>query len=372
MSKKRANQQVLTNFNALTPRYWLQQRLEEALAWADEQYQLGNTIPFYTVIISPLWTFIGQYVLNGGFLQGKNGLVYALFFSQHTFNKYAILYDKSHNRAEQTLLRLREQGEKLPSVDKSNRQSTISLVMIVKNEAKHLADCLQTVADIVDEIVMLDSGSTDETEAIARQYGVKWHVNTDWQGFGKQRQIAQQYATSDYVLVLDADERLDADLRQAINRIAEHPLQTDKVFNIARVNQFCGIEVQKRQWYSDRLVRLYARSQFRYCDLRVHEKVDQQGVPSETLNGYLLHLTNESLRHFLQKEIRYSHDWANQKASQGKKTTLLAIVLRPWVTFVREYFLCGNVVSGAYGFILACVCSGYTMNKYAMLWHKEH
>ncbi len=251
------------------------------------------------------------------------------------------------------------------------RKYRLSVVMIVKNEAKHLADCLETVADIVDEIVMLDSGSSDETETIARQYGAKWHVNTDWQGFGKQRQIAQQYASSDYVLVLDADERLDADLRQVINRIAEQPLQTDKVFSLARVNQFCGLEVQKRQWYSDKLARLYARTQFRYSDLEVHENLDQQGAPSETLDGYLWHLTNDNLHHFLHKNVRYSHDWANEKYAKGKKVSLFGVCLSSTVSFIREYLVRGDIVGGAYGFMLAFASWGYTMNKYVMLWHKN-
>ena len=91
--------------------------------------------------------------------------------------------------------------------------------MICKNESKHLKACLETVHDIVDEIIVLDSGSTDNTRQIAESYGAKWHVNTDWQGFGKQRQLAQAYATGDYVLVLDADERLDQPLRQAITDV---------------------------------------------------------------------------------------------------------------------------------------------------------
>ena len=95
--------------------------------------------------------------------------------------------------------------------------------------------------DIVDEIIVLDSGSTDNTRQIAESYGAKWHVNTDWQGFGKQRQLAQAYATGDYVLVLDADERLDQPLRQAITDVLKNPVQTDKVFSVARVNTFVAL-----------------------------------------------------------------------------------------------------------------------------------
>lgn len=93
---------------------------------------------------------------------------------------------------------------------------TLSVAMIVKNEAQDLRTCLDTVKDWVDEIVILDSGSTDETPQIAAEYNARFYTNTDWQGFGKQRQLAQQYVTSDYVLWLDADERVTAELKQSI------------------------------------------------------------------------------------------------------------------------------------------------------------
>ena len=99
---------------------------------------------------------------------------------------------------------------------------TISVAMIVKNEAHHLTSCLDTVKDWVDEIIILDSGSTDDTQRIAEQYGAKFYQNIDWPGFGKQRQLAQQHVTSDYVLWLDADERVTPELRQSIqNAIAQ-------------------------------------------------------------------------------------------------------------------------------------------------------
>jgi glycosyltransferase involved in cell wall biosynthesis len=172
-------------------------------------------------------------------------------------------------------------------------------------------------SDIVDEIIILDSGSTDSTKEIAEKYNAKWHVNLDWQGFGKQRQLAQTYATGDYVLVLDADERLDQPLRQAIVSVLNQPVQTDKVFSVARVNQFCGIEVQKRFWYADKLARLYAREHFS-IQLRVHESLDSKGVPVKRLDGYLMHLTNDDLHHFLLK-IFVIADWATEKYKMENK-----------------------------------------------------
>ena len=243
----------------------------------------------------------------------------------------------------------------------------LSVVMIVKNEAHNLALSLPSVAEFADEIIILDSGSTDNSRDIAESFGAKWFVNTDWQGFGKQRQLAQSHATGDYVLVLDADERLDQTLRESIAKVLSLPVQTDKVFSVARVNTFCGVEVQPRRWYTDKLARLYARK-FEYSNLNVHESLDQQGVPSQVLDGYLPHITNDNLHHFLVKNIRYSHDWAQEKHAKGKQVSLFGIMGRSLVSFLREYVLRADFSGGAYGYILAAASMGYTLDKYIMLW----
>ena len=276
--------------------------------------------------------------------------------------------DLKHNRAEQTFQDSLKLTHTLKPVDQTEKKSTVSLVMIAKNESKHLAACLDTVHDLVDEIIILDSGSTDATRTIAEQYGAKWYVNTDWQGFGIQRQLAQSYASKEYVIVLDPDERLDQSLREAIVEVLKQPVQHDKVFTFARVNQFCGVEVQKRFWYTDKLARLYANQSFKYSSLEVHESLDQKNVPSIRLTGYLAHLTNDDLHHFLVKNIRYSHDWASDKYKHGKQVTLFSSVLRAIFSFIREYIIRGDFIGGAYGYLLAMASMGYTLDKYLMLW----
>ena len=361
----------MRHHTAETPLFWLSKRLEYAKAWADDRHNQGKKGKFSKVILNPFWAFFKQYLVDGRFLKGKYGLIYSLLFTQYTFNKYAILYDLTHNQADKAFLQSVAMAKNLQPVDLSHKKSTLSLVMILKNESKHLAACLDTVHDIVDEIVILDSGSTDNTREIAERYGAKWFVNTDWQGFGRQRQLAQSYATSDYVLVLDADERLDQNLREAIVAVLNDEVQTDKVFSLARVNTFCGIEVQTRKWYTDKLARLYANAHFKYSDLEVHESLDQKGVPSERLRGYLPHITNDNLHHFLVKNIRYSHDWASEKHQKGKKIGILGIFMRSWFSFIREYVIRADFMGGAYGFILAAASLGYTMDKYIMLWQKN-
>jgi len=358
----------LLHQTAPTPKFWLEKRLDYAKAWAIDRDQRGKTVGIFGVFFHTFWAFIKQYFIDGRFLMGKYGFVYALLFTQYTFNKYAILYDLKHNRAEQTFQDSLKLTHTLKPVDQTEKKSTVSLVMIAKNESKHLAACLDTVYDLVDEIIILDSGSTDNTRTIAEQYGAKWYVNTDWQGFGLQRQLAQSYATKEYVIVLDPDERLDQSLRESIVNVLKQPVQHDKVFTFARVNQFCGVEVQKRFWYSDKLARLYANESFKYSSLEVHESLDQKNVPSVRLAGYLAHLTNDDLHHFLVKNIRYSHDWASDKYKHGKKVGFFSSILRAIFSFIREYIIRGDFIGGAYGYLLAMASMGYTLDKYLMLW----
>ncbi|MDF4647476.1 glycosyltransferase family 2 protein, partial [Vibrio parahaemolyticus] len=168
---------------------------------------------------------------------------------------------------------------------------TLAVALIVKNEEKHLQACLDTVKDWVDEIVLLDSGSTDTTEEIARQYTDKFYTNLEWPGFGKQRQLAQDYVESDFVLWLDADERVTDELRQDIlNAISQH---CDK--NIYRVNRLTTAfakEIRYSGWSPDWVVRLYKTSETKYDDALVHESVV---IPDDfkvvSLNGRLKHFT---------------------------------------------------------------------------------
>ncbi|MBU3847674.1 MAG: glycosyltransferase family 2 protein [Candidatus Acinetobacter avistercoris] len=373
---KQAETQALKGYmlhqTADTPQFWLDKRLAYAKAWAEDRHQKGKTVSIFSVFFHALWAFIKQYFIDGRFLMGKYGFVYALLFSQYTFNKYAILYDLKHNPAETTFQKILQQQTLLQLIQLDEKKATVSLVMIAKNESRHLAACLETVHDIVDEIIILDSGSTDNTREIAEKYGAKWFVNKDWQGFGKQRQLAQSFATQEYVLVMDPDERLDQSLRESIVNVLNQPLQRDKVFSFARVNFFCGVEVQKRFWYTDKLGRLYSNQDFKYSSLEVHESLDQKNVPSVRLNGYLPHLTNDDLHHFLLKNIRYSHDWASDKYKNGKKVNLFALIFRSIFSFIREYIIRGDFIGGAYGFILAMASMGYTLDKYLMLWEKNN
>ncbi|WP_237414649.1 glycosyltransferase family 2 protein [Acinetobacter nectaris] len=360
----------LLHHTADTPLFWLDKRLSYAKAWAEDRFPKGKSVSVSSIFIRSFWAFFKQYIVDGRFLMGKYGLFYAALFSQYTFNKYAILYDLAENKAEQAFKQSRIETEQQTVLDTQVKQSTVSLVMIVKNEARHLAACLDTVKDLVDEIILLDSGSTDNTQEIAQGYGAKWYEHRDWQGFGKQRQIAQSYATSDYILVLDADERLDNDLRQAVLNVLQQPLETGIVYALNRRDYFCGRVV--RQGYFDAYDRLYARTEFEFSPAEVHESLDRKSARREVLEGILYHHTNDSLYHFLLKNIHYSHQWAQQNAARKKSIWLISAFFRAFVSFCREYIFRSAYRTKGYGLIFAIATMGYTLDKYLMLWHEQN
>lgn len=363
----------LHHHTAPSPHFWLSKRLEYAKAWAEDRHAQNKKIPFYKVIANPLWAFIKQYTIDGRFLQGKYGFIYACLFSQYTFNKYAILYDmnrqpKSYQADFQPHTITYHKLPKLPEKI-TDKTSTLSVVMIVKNEQKHLPACLHNIYAIADEIVILDSGSSDKTQAISEHFGAKWVVNTDWKGFGKQRQIAQSYATGDYILMLDPDEQPDEQLKNTILGFLQQPVINHTVFALKYLNIFCGHAVHGNAWYYDEIIRFYANKPFKYHDYEVHESVNFGDATVKPLAGYVHHFTNDNLYHFLYKNVRYSHDWATEKFYKGKKpAVLIGLPIRALFAFLREYLLRGAFLGGAYGLFLSQAAAGYNFNKYLMLW----
>lgn len=245
---------------------------------------------------------------------------------------------------------------------------TLSVAMIVKNESQDLALCLDTVKDWVDEIVILDCGSTDNTEQIARSYGAKFYCNSDWQGFGKQRQLAQQYVTGDYVLWLDADERVTTELRQSI-QLAVAQQEPNTLFKVPRLSTVFGREIRHSGWYPDYVIRLYPTTLAQYGDELVHEKVHYPAdAKIAKLQGDLLHFTYKNLHHYLVKSAGYAKAWAEQRQAQGKTTTLLNAVTHALGCFVKMYLLRAGFLDGKQGFLLAVLSAHSTFVKYADLW----
>ena len=167
----------------------------------------------------------------------------------------------------------------------SQNKYPLSVVMIVKNEAHNLALSLPSVAEFADEIIILDSGSTDNSRQIAESFGAKWFVNTNWQGFGKQRQIAQSYATGEWILALDADEVVTMALKNSILQTIKNP-PADTVYGIKRLDFVFGHQIDNALWGVKAHWRLYPKH-FGYDNNLVHESVVLTGANTAKLDGFL-------------------------------------------------------------------------------------
>ncbi|CAI2033860.1 glycosyltransferase family 2 protein [Serratia proteamaculans] len=245
-------------------------------------------------------------------------------------------------------------------------RKSLSVVIIAKNEAGLLPDCLRSVA-WADEIVMLDSGSQDDSVAVAESLGAKVFTHVDWQGFGKQRQLAQSYASHDYILMIDADERVTPELRQSIEQTLAAP-DDNQVYSCARRNLFLGRFMRHSGWYPDRVNRLYANQRYRYNDNLVHESLTINGAKVVPLSGDLLHLTCRDFFAFQRKQLRYAEEWANQRHQAGKRCGYLSILTHTLGAFCKTWLLRAGFLDGKQGLLLAVVNAQYTFNKYAALW----
>jgi (heptosyl)LPS beta-1,4-glucosyltransferase len=245
---------------------------------------------------------------------------------------------------------------------------TLAVALIVKNEAQHLKSCLETVKGWVDEIVILDSGSNDNTESIARQYTDKFYVNEKWPGFGPQRQRAQSYIDSDFVLWLDADERVTDELKKSVLKAVEAN-KPNTLYQFARLSWVFGRYIRHCGWYPDRVLRLYPTRLTQYNDSLVHEKVEvSSDMKVENLKGDAIHFTYNDMNHYLVKSAGYAEAWAEQREKKGKQGSISQGLLHALTCFLKMYVLKAGFLDGKQGLLLSILSAHSTFVKYADLW----
>jgi glycosyltransferase involved in cell wall biosynthesis len=239
---------------------------------------------------------------------------------------------------------------------------TLSVILIVKNEADNIRPCLESVS-WADEIIVVDSGSTDDTVAICREFTPHVHVH-DWPGFGRQKNRALDYATKDWVLSLDADERVSPELRQQITKA-----MTDAKFDgfyMPRLSQFCGKFIRHSGWYPDYVLRLFRRGAGKFSDDLVHETVLLHGTAGR-LSSPLLHYSYRSQADVERKVEQYAAAAARQMYDRGRTATPLDAPLRAGWAFARTYLLRLGFLDGAAGFGIARMNARTTYLKYLKL-----
>jgi glycosyltransferase involved in cell wall biosynthesis len=240
--------------------------------------------------------------------------------------------------------------------------ASLSVIIITKNEAGNIRPCLESV-DWADEIIVVDSGSTDDTVAIAREFTERVYSH-DWPGFGAQKNRALDYASKDWVLSLDADERITPELRlQLIKAMAD--AQHDGYF-LPRRSQFCGQFINHSGWYPDYVLRLFKRGAGRFSNDLVHESIVLHGSTGR-LSSPILHYSYLTEADVERKVAQYSTAAALQMFNKGKAVTRAAAPLRGAWAFVRTYCLRLGLLDGMAGFNIARMNARTTYLKYKKL-----
>ena len=241
-------------------------------------------------------------------------------------------------------------------------REAFSAVIITLNAAAQIEACLQSIA-FADEVLVVDCGSTDATLALAQKAGARI-LHQDWLGYGAQKQFAISQAKNDWVLCLDADERVSTPLRTAI----EAALMAPKAhgFDLPRCNRFMGRWLRHGEGYPDWSLRLFHRKYGRWSEDPVHEKVELDGAPGR-LQGDLLHESAEDLTRYLEKQNRYTTLQAAVLRQRGKRASVAQMVLSPLLRFVKFYIGRLGFLDGVPGLVHIAIGCHNSFIKYAKL-----
>jgi glycosyltransferase involved in cell wall biosynthesis len=238
----------------------------------------------------------------------------------------------------------------------------LSVIIITKNEAANIRACIGSVA-WADEIVAVDSGSSDATVEICRELGVQVHVH-DWPGFGAQKNRALSYATHEWVFAIDADERVTPELRAQLIKAMED--DSEDGFYVPRLSQFCGRFIRHSGWHPDYVLRLFRRTKGHFSDDMVHERVMLEGIAGR-LTSPLLHYSYLDKADVRRKTEQYAKAGAMQMFNNGKTATFADAPLRAAWAFVRTYCLRLGFLDGMAGFDIALMNARTTYLKYNQL-----
>jgi len=239
----------------------------------------------------------------------------------------------------------------------------LSVLVLTKNESANIEACLQSV-EWADEIVVIDTGSTDDTVSKAKRFTEKVFV-TEWQGFAGTKNWGLQKLTGDWVLWLDADERVTPELAEEIQSVLRNPAYDG--YQIPRKANFLGHWIRHSGWYPGYVLRLIKTDLARFADTRVHEGLEAPARMGR-LNHPLLHFTDPTLEHYFEKFNRYTTLAALDLKDRGRHFHLVDLLVRPAHIFVKMYVLKAGFLDGFAGFLLAVLSGFYVLVKYAKLW----
>ena len=238
-----------------------------------------------------------------------------------------------------------------------------TVTIITKNEEQNIARCLESVKEVADEIVVVDSGSTDKTEAICKSFNANF-VFRMWEGYSTARNHAAALATNDWILSLDADEALSEELKKSI-------LQQKQSGNLStcsfkRLTNYCGKWIHHCGWYPDVKVRMYDRTVLKWSGM-IHEELLPKPETVVLLQGDLLHFSYYTISEHIQQADRFTTLTATAAYEKGNRSNVLKIIFSPVVKFIKSYFFQLGCLDGFYGFVVCKISAQATFYKYVKL-----
>jgi glycosyltransferase involved in cell wall biosynthesis len=243
----------------------------------------------------------------------------------------------------------------------------ISVVVITLNEEKNIGRCIDSVQEIADEIVVVDSFSTDRTEEICHEMGVRF-IQNRFEDYVKQHEFADKQVTNNYILTLDADESLSPELVESIKNVKKY-LKNDGYF-MNRMTNYCGKWIKHSDWYPDKKLRLYDKTKGKWVGKKVHERfILVEGTSTGFLKGDILHYSFYTIDEHIFQANKFSTLGAQGLYESGKKVSLFRIFFSPTIKFIRNYILKLGFLDGFYGFVICRIAAFETFLKYTKARH---
>lgn len=241
----------------------------------------------------------------------------------------------------------------------------LSVVIITRNEAHIIGNTLQSLQGLTDDVVIVDSGSTDDTLAICRQFNTKV-IETGWDGYGINKNKGIAAAKNDWILNLDADEAIDEILKQSVMGLELR--DENEVYEASFKNFFCNKWIRHGEWSGDKHIRLFNRNKVKWNEVAVHESLVMSApLKPRLLKGNILHYTAHSMDEYIQKSISYARLNAEKYYSQGKRPDFFKLRVAPGFSFFQHYILRLGFLDGWEGYLIAKTTAWYTFLKYSLL-----
>ena len=246
----------------------------------------------------------------------------------------------------------------------------LSGVVITYNEEENIERCLQSLSSVVDEIVVVDSLSTDNTKSICLKYGVKF-IEQPFLGYVQQKNFALQQASHDHIVSLDADEALSEELQQSIVLVRSNWKYDG--YSCKRLNYFCGQWIKHTTWYPDRKLRVFDRRKAEWKGINPHDKIVLKDINNKTgtLKGNILHFTYQSYSEFNKRVELFTTISAQSYFELGKKASIHKIVLNPLWAFFQSYIVKLGFLDGLNGLIISVQTANIRFLKYIKLYELQ-